>query len=161
MKLHENYLKGNDRIAESEKIINIELEHALHNEAIRQCFKFDLTRTLFIPNWCYKKILKPNGFADEIGIHILAELMALQQLYGSDGVDFELKGSFTHFWEKFLFRIPQIQRASYRLESSGLVSRLFYKTNKLWDSEFSKEMTLKLNNTQVERLMEQEDEVML
>ena len=133
----------------------------LYNDAFEQGLKFDPTRSLFVPNWCYKRILLSNGQADDVGVHILAELMALQQLYGSDGVDFELHDSFTHFWEKFFFKIPQIQRASYRLEASGLVSRLFYKTNKLWDSEFSKELTLTLNNVQVERLMEQEDEVML
>ena len=133
----------------------------LHNDAFEQGLKFDPTRSLFVPNWCYKRILLSNGQADDVGVHILAELMALQQLYGSDGVDFELHDSFTHFWEKFFFKIPHIQRASYRLEASGLVSRLFYKTNKLWDSEFSKELTLTLNNVQVERLMEQEDEVML
>lgn len=130
----------------------------LHNDAFEQGLKFDPTRSLFVPNWCYKRILLSNGQADDVGVHILAELMALQQLYGSDGVDFELHDSFTHFWEKFFFKIPQIQRASYRLEASGLVSRLFYKTDKVLDIKTSKELTLKLNNTKLLSLLEDDGE---
>ena len=153
MKINYNDAKGNDRIADLNEIISI-TPSCTDKYAFEQTFRFDLTRSLFVPNWCYKKILKPNGSSDEYGIHILSELMNLQYLYGTDGVDYELHNSYTHFWEKFFFKKPRVQRATARLEESGLVSRTFVATSLVRDAKIAKELTLKLNHAKLLTLVE-------
>ena len=104
--------------------MNIADNSELYNDAFEQGFRFDLTRYLFAPNWCYKKIIKSNGSANEYGIHILSKLISSQYLYGNAHVDFELHNCFTLFWEKFFFKKPRVQKATARLEESGSVAKI-------------------------------------
>jgi len=112
--------------------------------------------SLFIPHWCYKKVLLPSGRPDLVGIHILAELLSLSQRKGDSNSDFELRDCFTYFWDKFSIRRPTLQRASFRLQNLGLVTRLFYATVAIPDSKFSKELTLKLNTANIDALSDDE-----
>ena len=145
--------------------MNITHNNDLHNGAINQTLQYDPTSSLFIPNWCYKKILKPNGFADEYAIHILAELMNLRRCYGTDGVDFKLHDSFTHFWEKFLFTTPRVHRATSCLKRLGLVTKSFYSSRRVITgsgkdapkAKFAKELTLKLNHKKLLTLVEDDE----
>ena len=98
--------------------------------------------------------MKPNGSVDEYGVLILAELMNLQYLFGADGVDYQLHNSYTHFWEKFFFKKPRVQRATARLEESGLVTRTFVATSFVRDAKIAKELTLKLNHAKLLTLVE-------
>jgi hypothetical protein len=80
--------------------------------------------------------------------------MNLQSLFGTDGVDYELHNCFAHFWEKFFFKKPRVQRATARLEESGLVTRTFVATSLVRDAKIAKELTLKLNHAKLLTLVE-------
>jgi hypothetical protein len=51
-----------------------------------------------------------------------------------------------------LYSRPTLQRASFRLQNLGLVTRLFYPTLAIPESKFSKELTLKLNIANIDAL---------
>jgi hypothetical protein len=112
--------------------------------------------SLFIPHWCYKKIFLPSGRPDLKAIHILAELLSLSQKTDGSDSDFELRDCFTYFWQKFCIRRPTLQRASFRLQDLGLVTRLFYATASVPESKFPKELALKLNTANIDALSDDE-----
>ena len=58
------------------------------------------------------------------------------------------------FWEKFFFKKPRVQRATARLEESGLVTRTFVATSLVRDAKIAKELTLKLNHAKLLTLVE-------
>ncbi len=98
----------------------------------------------------------PSGRPDLVGIHILAELLSLSQRMGDSNSDFELRDCFTYFWSKFCIRKPTLQRASFRLQNLGLVARLFYSTVAIPESQFPKELILKLNTANIDALSDDE-----
>lgn len=132
--------------------MNIAEKCCLHNNIYVSRPRIIRRDSLFIPHWCYKKVLLPSGRPDLVGIHILAELLSLSQRMGDSNSDFELRDCFTYFWNKCCIRRPTLQRASFRLQNLGLVTRLFYPTLAILESKFSKELTLKLNIANIDAL---------
>jgi hypothetical protein len=49
-----------------------------------------------------------------------------------------------------------LQRASFRLQDLGLVTRLFYATASVPESKFPKELALKLNTANIDALSDDE-----
>lgn len=132
--------------------MNIAEKCCLHNNIYVSRPRIIRRDSLFIPHWCYKKILLPSGRPDLAGVHILAELLSLSQRTGGSDSDFELRDCFTYFWNKFCIRRPTLQRASFRLQDLGLVTRLFYATVAVTESKFPKELALKLNTANIDAL---------
>ena len=132
--------------------MNIAEKCCLHNNIYVSRPRIIRRDSLFIPHWCYKKILLPSGRPDLTGIHILAELLSLSQKTDGSDSDFELRDCFTYFWSKFCIRRPTLQRASFRLQDLGLVTRLFYATAVIPESKFPKELALKLNTANIDAL---------
>ena len=132
--------------------MNIAEKCCLHNNIYVSRPRIIRRDSLFIPHWCYKKILLPSGRPDLAGVHIFAELLSLSQRTGGSDSDFELRDCFTYFWSKFCIRKPTLQRASFRLQNLGLVTRLFYATVAIPDSKFPKELALKLNTANIDAL---------
>lgn len=136
--------------------MNIPEKNCLHNNIYVQRPRVIKSDSLFIPHWCYKKVLLPSGRPDLTGIHILAELLSLYQRSGDSNSNFELRDCFTYFWNKFCIRRPTLQRASFRLQNLGLVTRLFYSTTAIAESKFPKELILKLNIAKINALSDDE-----
>ena len=136
--------------------MNIAEKCCLHNNIYVSRPRIIRRDSLFIPHWCYKKILLPSGRPDLVGIHILAELLSLSQRMGDSNSDFELRDCFTYFWSKFCIRKSTLQRASFRLQNLGLVARLFYSTVAIPESQFPKELILKLNTANINALSDDE-----
>ena len=136
--------------------MNIPEKNWLHNNIYVPRLRVIRSDSLFIPHWCYKKVLLPSGRPDLVGIHILAELLSLSQRKGDSNSDFELRDCFTYFWDKFCIRRPALQRASFRLQNLGLVTRLFYATAAVPESKFPKELALKLNTANIDALSDDE-----
>ena len=136
--------------------MNIPEKNCLHNIIYVPRLRVIRSDSLFIPHWCYKKVLLPSGRPDLVGIHILAELLSLSQRKGDSNSDFELRDCFTYFWDKFCIRRPALQRASFRLQNLGLVTRLFYATAAVPESKFPKELALKLNTANIDALSDDE-----
>ncbi len=133
--------------------MNIPEKNCLYNNIYLPRFGRAIqSNALFVPHWFYKKLLLPSGRPDLTGIHILAELLSLSQRTGDGYSDFELRDCFTYFWNKCCIRRPTLQRASFRLQNLGLVTRLFYPTLAIPESKFSKELTLKLNIANIDAL---------
>lgn len=132
--------------------MNIPEKNCLHNNIYVPRLRVIQSDSLFIPNWFYKKVLLPSGRTDLTGIHILAELLSLSQKTDGSDSDFELQDCFTYFWNKFCIRRPTLQRASFRLQDLGLVTRLFYATAAVPESKFPKELALKLNTANIDAL---------
>ena len=132
--------------------MNITEKCGLHNNIYASRPRIIRRDSLFIPHWCYKKVLLPSGRPDLVGIHILAELLSLSQRMRDNNSDFELRDCFTYFWQKFCIRRPTLQRASFRLQDLGLVTRLFYATAAVPESKFPKELALKLNTANIDAL---------
>lgn len=137
--------------------MNIPEKNCPHNNIYVPRLRVIRSDSLFIPHWCYKKVLLPSGRPDLVGIHILAELLSLSQRMGGSNSDFELRDCFTYFWDKFCIRRPTLQRASFRLQNMGLVTRLFYSLVAIPESKFSKELILKLNTTNINSLSDYEE----
>ena len=136
--------------------MNITEKCGLHNNIYVSRPRIIRRDSLFIPHWCYKKVLLPSGRPDLVGIHILAELLSLSQRMGDSNSDFELRDCVTYFWSKFCIRKSTLQRASFRLQNLGLVARLFYSTVAIPESQFSKELILKLNTANINALSDDE-----
>ena len=136
--------------------MNIPEKSYLHNNIYVPRLRVIRSDSLFIPHWCYKKIFLPSGRPDLTGIHILAELLSLSQRMRDNNSDFELRDCFTYFWSKFCIRKSTLQRASFRLQNLGLVARLFYSTVAIPESQFSKELILKLNTANINALSDDE-----
>lgn len=136
--------------------MNIAEKCCLHNNIYVSRPRIIRRDSLFIPHWCYKKVLLPSGRPDLVGIHILAELLSLSQRMGGSDSDFELRDCFTYFWSKFCIRKSTLQRASFRLQNLGLVARLFYSTVAIPESQFPKELILKLNTANINALSDDE-----
>lgn len=136
--------------------MNIAEKCCLHNNIYVSRPRIIRRDSLFIPHWCYKKVLLPSGRPDLVGIHILAELLSLSQRMGDSNSDFELRDCFTYFWSKFCIRKSTLQRASFRLQNLGLVARLFYSTVAIPESQFPKELILKLNTANINALSDDE-----
>ena len=136
--------------------MNIPEKNCLHNNIYVPKPVVIRSNSLFIPHWCYKKIFLPSGRPDLTGIHILAELLSLSQRIGDSDSNFELRDCFTYFWNKFGIRRPTLQRASFRLQNLGLVTRLFYAPPAIPESKFANELTLKLNIAKINALSDDE-----
>lgn len=136
--------------------MNIAEKCCLHNNIYVSRPRIIRRDSLFIPHWCYKKVLLPSGRPDLAGIHILAELLSLSQRTGGSDSDFELRDCFTYFWSKFCIRKSTLQRASFRLQNLGLVACLFYSTVAIPESKFPKELILKLNTAKINALSDDE-----
>ena len=132
--------------------MNIAEKCCLHNNIYVSRPRIIRRDSLFIPHWCYKKILLPSGRPDLAGVHILAELLSLSQRTDGSDSDFELRDCFRYFWDKFSIRRPTLQRASFRLQDLGLLTRLFYATAADPESKFPKELALKLNTANIDAL---------
>jgi len=136
--------------------MNIAEKCCLHNNIYVSRPRIIRRDSLFIPHWCYKKILLPSVRPDLAGVHIFAELLSLSQRTGGSDSDFELRDCFTYFWSKFCIRKPTLQRASFRLQNLGLVTRLFYSSAAIPESKFPKELILKLNIAKINDLSDDE-----
>jgi hypothetical protein len=136
--------------------MNIPEKSYLHNNIYVPRLRVIRSDSLFIPHWCYKKVLLPSGRPNLVGIHILAELLSLSQKTDGSNSDFELRDCFRYFWDKFSIRKPTLQRASFRLQDLGLVTRLFYATVAIPESKFPKELALKLNTANIDALSDDE-----
>ena len=137
--------------------MNIPEKNCLYNNIYLPRFGRAIqSNALFVPHWFYKKLLLPSGRPDLTGIHILAELLSLSQRTGDGYSDFELRDCFTYFWNKCCIRRPTLQRASFRLQNLGLVTRLFYPTLTILESKFPKELTLKINIAKINALSDDE-----
>ena len=136
--------------------MNIPEKSYLHNNIYVPRLRVIRSDSLFIPHWCYKKVLLPSGRPDLTGIHILAELLSLSQKTDGSDSDFELRDCFRYFWNKFCIRRPTLQRASFRLQDLGLVTRLFYATPTIPESKFPRELALKLNTAKLNSLSDDE-----
>jgi|GEM_PF-3943047 hypothetical protein len=136
--------------------MNIAEKCCLHNNIYVSRPRIIRRDSLFIPHWCYKKILLPSGRPDLAGVHILAELLSLSQRTDGSDSDFELRDCFRYFWDKFSIRRPTLQRASFRLQDLGLLTRLFYATAADPESKFPKELALKLNTAKINALSDDE-----
>ncbi len=136
--------------------MNIPEKNCLHNNIYVPRLRVIQSDSLFIPNWFYKKVLLPSGRTDLTGVHILAELLSLQQRKRCSDSDFELRDCFRYFWSKFGIRRPTLQRASFRLQDLGLVTRMFYSTAAIPERKFLKELSLKLNIAKINSLSDDE-----
>ncbi|WPX99891.1 hypothetical protein Megpolyxen_01799 (plasmid) [Candidatus Megaera polyxenophila] len=136
--------------------MSIPEKNCLHNNIYVPEAEIIRSDSLFVPHWFYKKLLLPSGGPDLTGIHILAELLSLSQRIRDNNSDFELRDCFTYFWNKFCIRRPTLQRASFRLQNLGLVTRLFYPTLTILESKFPKELTLKINIAKINALSDDE-----